>query len=118
MTTPAYSKLPTAYFTSGYASSGGSVSIPASALNVTNGDVRATLSSGNAATDGDVAEILLCLLNKVYSVYAAGVAPTKWSMSRSSSASGTTGNISFGISFQTSISDPPTQTVQDEPPTV
>jgi len=110
----AYDKAPPTSIPS-YSSNGTNITIPIASLSVTDGDVRQTLSSADAhTTTGDVAEVLLAILNRVFKTYDANDKPTKWSMSRSSSASGTTGNISFGISFQTTIPTPPTQTVQNE----
>jgi len=119
----AYTRDPNDYI-AGYAYDGTNLTIPRTALHVTTGDVNHELSAADCAAgdgdgvsdtgEGDIAEILMALLNKIYEAYAADDAPTKWSMSRSSSASGTTGNVSFGVSFQTAIATPPTQTVQDE----
>jgi len=115
MTTP-YDKTPTVSIP-GYSSDGTSITVPISSLHVTSGDVRTALSSDDAATSGgDIAEVLFGILNRIFKRYdEATTQPTKWSMFRTTSASGTTGFVSFGVTFQTSIPTPPTQTVQDEP---
>lgn len=78
-------------------------------------NLYSAISDAHAADGtGDFAEMLFAILNRVYTVYAANTAPTKWSMSRSISTSGTTGTVSFGLSFQTTIATPPTATVTDE----
>lgn len=109
----AYTKLPTDYISS-YNSDDTTISFPLASLEVTTGDVRHTLSTTDAdEVNGDIAEILLALLNKIYTVYAANTAPTKWSMSRSISTSGSTGSVSFGVSFNISTT-PAAVTVDSE----
>ena len=107
----AYEPLPSGNIPS-YSSDGTTITIPRSSLSVTTGDVRQTLSADDS--QNDIAEVLFAILNVIFKEYSTNDAPTKWSMSRSSSTSGSTGSVSFGVSFQTTIPEPPTQTVTNE----
>ena len=111
----AYTKVPSEYMAS-WAEDGTTITVPiASFDNTDSGSALLTeLTAADAdGAEGDIAEILMKLLNQVYTVYEDNTAPTKWRLSRSVRTSGATGTVSFSLSFNVTTSGL-TAVVQDE----